>query len=169
MTAAQTSLLAETAPLEMWLCFDALGVPVTQGSIRSLGAGRPSVHSNAARLKPWRLSVQWAAQDAMRLHDRFDGPVEVRLLFCFDRPRGHYRTGRNAQLLRDDAPLFPFTRATGDGDKLVRACFDAMEAAGLVKDDAQFVDHTASKRWCGEHEDALDVPGVRVRVRAVTS
>lgn len=153
-----------------WLTFTVRGVPVTQGAVRSLGAGRPSVHANADRLKPWRLAVQHAAERAMRQHesDRFLGPVELRLLFGFDRPRGHYRTGKHGHLLRDTAPLYPATRAVGDLDKLVRACGDALEAAGAVKDDAQIVRLLAQKVWCGEHEEALDVPGVRVWMREMT-
>lgn len=152
-----------------WLCFDVHGTPVTQGSIRSLGAGRPSVHNNAARLKPWRLGVQWAAQDAMRLHDRLEGPVEMRLLFTFDRPRTHYRTGRNAQLLKDNAPLYPCTRSTGDIDKLQRAVLDAIEASGLLRDDVLVMKVLAEKAWAGEHEDGLRIPGVRIQVRSATA
>lgn len=155
--------------LDTWLCFDVHGTPVTQGSIRSLGKGRPSVHGNAERLKPWRLGVQWAAQDLLRLHDRLDGPVEMRLLFSFNRPANHYGTGRNAHLLRDGAPLYPCTRATGDLDKLQRAVLDAVEASGLLRDDVLVVRVMAEKVWAGEHEDALPVPGLRARLRQVTS
>ncbi len=145
----------------------AYGTPVTQGSIRSLGAGRPSVHSNARRLKPWRSTVHEAALAVMEQHDRLTGPVQVRVLFCFDRPSGHYRTGRNAHLLRDFAPGRPCSRGSGDLDKLVRACLDALTDAAVWQDDSQVVELRASKTWAGD-EEALPIPGARLEVRPVT-
>ncbi len=146
----------------------AYGTPVTQGSIRSLGAGRPSVHSNAKRLKPWRQTVHEAALDAMQLYDRIDGPVQVRLMFCFDRPGGHYGSGRNAGTVRGSAPDYPATRSSGDIDKLSRSCLDSLVSAGVLIDDSQVVDLRARKTWAGD-EDVLHIPGVRIEVRTVTS
>ncbi len=145
----------------------AYGTPVTQGSIRSLGVGRPSVHSNARRLKPWRSTVHEAALAVMQQHDRLSGPVQVRALFCFDRPSGHYRTGRNAHLLRDFAPRRPCSRGSGDLDKLVRGCLDALTDAAVWQDDSQVVELRASKTWAGD-EDALPIPGARLEIRPVT-
>ncbi len=145
----------------------AYGTPVTQGSIRSLGAGRPAVHSNARRLKPWRSTVREAALVVMEHHQRLAGPVQVRALFCFDRPLGHYRTGRNAHLLRDFAPGWPCSRGSGDLDKLVRACLDALTDAAVWQDDSQVVELRAGKTWAGD-EDALPIPGARLEIRPVT-
>ncbi len=169
MTAPETSTAAVTgapAAVEGSIIITAYGSPVTQGSIRSLGAGRPSVHSNAKRLKPWRQTVHEAALDAMRLHDRLDGPVQVRLLFCLDRPMGHYGRGRNAGTVRGSAPRHPATRSSGDIDKLSRSCLDSLVSAGVMVDDSQVVDLRARKTWAGG-EDALPIPGVRIEVRTV--
>ncbi len=65
-----TAAVTETpAAVENSIVITAYGTPVTQGSIRSLGAGRPSVHSNAKRLKPWRVTVKEAALDALPSRD----------------------------------------------------------------------------------------------------
>jgi Holliday junction resolvase RusA-like endonuclease len=149
------------------LTITAYGTPITQGSIRSLGKGRPSVHSNAKTLKPWRQAVKQAAADVMLTHDQLDGPVRVDLLLCFARPAAHWRSGRNAHLLRDRAPFRPITRATGDIDKLARAILDALGQAGVYVDDSQVVDVRARKVWAGD-EEALRHPGVHITVREVT-
>lgn len=151
--------------IETWLCFDVHGVPAMQGSKRHVGRG--IMVEASKRTRPWREAVKTVALDAMRLHDRILGPVEVRLLFCYDRPHTHYRTGRNGHLLRDAAPLYPANRGSGDCDKAARAVLDSCTDAGVFADDAQVVVLEARKVWCGEHEDALRIPGVRVRVREV--
>lgn len=145
----------------------AYGKPVTQGSkVRTRWGMRDD---NTATLRPWREAVKTAALEVMQAHDRYIGPVTVRIVFCFDRPAHHYRTGRNAHLLRDAAPAFPFNRGSGDTDKLTRACFDALTDAGVWKDDAQVVDVRARKVWAGEHELALHIPGVAIGVTATTT
>ncbi len=211
------------------LVITAFGVPVTQGSIRSLGAGRPSVHSNAKRLKPWRVTVKEAALDALPDRDvdahwplrgqcgvcgvpgldarhrgidavveqvraggdpedvaedfrrtvkavevavnaatwPLTGPVSADLLFCFARPASHYGTGRNSGQLRPSAPRYPANKGSGDIEKLVRACFDALTDAAVWRDDSQVVKQQAEKVWVGD-QDALDRPGVRIEIRPVT-
>lgn len=145
----------------------AYGTPVPQGSISSLGKGRPAVHSNAKRLKPWRKAIRQATADVMLGHDQLDGPLRVDLLFAFDRPAAHWRTGANAHRLRDRAPVRPSNRGSGDVDKLSRAVLDALTDAGLYGDDSQVVDLRALKRWAGD-EESLRQPGVHIVVREVT-
>lgn len=139
-----------------------IGRPVTQGAIRSLGQGRPSVHANAKTLKPWRLAVKDAAM-AVAGDLRFTGPVAVDCVYYFDRPAGHYGTGRNAHLVKDSAPPYPATRTCGDIDKLDRAIYDALTDAGIWHDDSQVVDGWHAKRWVGSGE--LDRPGAVIIIR----
>lgn len=140
----------------------AYGRPVAQGSKRHIGGGR--MVETARGHKPWRTIVKKAAEDAAQHHDPIGGPVFVRITFTVDRPAAHYRTGRNAHLLRDQAPGFPANRAAGDLDKLVRSCLDSCTDAHVWADDSQVVDMRARKVWAGEHEQALDRPGVRIEV-----
>ena len=146
------------------LAFVAYGRPVPQGAIRHLGAGRPAVHANAEQLKPWRVAVTTAAVEQATHLDiaRFTEPVVLRAAFYFDRPKNHYRTGRNAHLLRDDAPPFPANRSSGDLDKLVRAIGDALVPTLLV-DDSLIVTWRAAKRWTSPSA-AMQTPGAVVEV-----
>jgi len=67
------------------------------------------------------------------------------MLFFLARPKSHYRTGRNADRLRENAPRRPAKMP--DLSKLVRATEDALTDAGLWRDDAQVVEISAMKYW----------------------
>ena len=64
-------------------------------------------------------------------------PVRVDALFVFPRPKSHYRTGRYADLLREDAPVWCATKP--DADKLARAIGDALSGV-LLRDDNLIVE-----------------------------
>lgn len=146
------------------LTFTVFGQPVPQGSNRAFNSR--VVASNAHVLKPWRNAIGSAALEHAVLaeHGGFHGPVRVRATFTFRRPRSHYRTGRNAHLLRDNAPAYPTSRGCGDLDKLARALGDALVDVSVLRDDDQIVEWRLAKRWCGD-DGALGVPGADVEVR----
>lgn len=148
------------------------GTPAGQGSKRHVGHG--VMIESSKRTRPWREHVHQAALDARGTAPRIETPVDVTLTFYFDRPRSHYRTGRNADQLRDDAPMYPHTRASGDTDKLARACLDSLVTAGVLKDDSQVVWLIAAKRYVVDRFEAayalapsaLTVPGAVIEIMA---
>lgn len=144
------------------------GTPIPQGSKTANSFGRGVRDANAATLKPWRDHVRTLAEDATRYHDTITGPVRVWVRFTFDRPASHYRTGRNAHILKDTAPRFP-GHSCGDVDKLQRAIFDALTDAKVWADDTQIVDVRARKFYAGDDDLALDQAGVDVIVEPLTA
>lgn len=93
---------------------------------------------SSKRVRPWRSDVKAAAERAIGTDwTPIKGPVSLTATFFFLRPRSHYRTGRFADVLRDDAPVFATSRACGDIDKLLRSTLDALTAAGVIVDDSQ--------------------------------
>lgn len=113
------------------------GIAVPQGSVRSLGAGRPSVHSNAQALLPWRAAVIGTVQQAMAESGGewpLLGPVKLSASFVLPRPR----SAPKARLWPDKKP---------DLDKLVRAVGDALTQSGAITDDAQIVMILADKTY----------------------
>lgn len=152
----------------------AFGSPVAQGSKRLVtgrgGVGRPHmIDNNDRKLRPWRDNLRAAATTALEdwALPRFDRgvPVELTATFTFARPRSHFGTGRNFQVLKANAPDFLTT--IPDIDKLLRA-LDALTDAGVWDDDRQVCHVTAVKVYVGgPHPDALDVPGAVIRVRAL--
>lgn len=89
-------------------------------------------------VKDWRQVVTVKARNtAVRSGWRMlEGDVAASFVFTFARPKGHYRTGRFAHLLRDDAPAFP-GHSFGDLSKLIRAGEDAITDAQIWHDDSQ--------------------------------
>lgn len=123
------------------LTIDVAGTPAPQGSKKHVGRG-VMVESSKA-VKPWREAVKWAAIEA---HDGppLDGPLSVLIMFQFQRPKGHYGTGRNAAQVKASAPHSVAVKP--DIDKLLRACLDALTGV-IFRDDAQVVRVSASKTY----------------------
>lgn len=137
------------------------GTPAPQGSKRHVGNG--VMVESSKRVKPWRQDVKYAALEAMSKDaSPLTGPVSVVVTFYLPRPKGHYRTGRNAYLLRDSAPAHPAVKP--DVDKLLRSTLDALGEAGVWRDDSQVVALVAAK----EYADTCP-PGAFLRVTAVSA
>lgn len=129
-----------------------VGTPAPQGSKRHLGNG--VMVESSKRVKPWRQDVKHAALDVLvqraqmghyiPIYDR-GAAVVVTVTFYLPRPKGHYRTGKNAHLLRDAAPANPASKP--DLDKLLRSTMDALGEAGCWADDSQVVQVNALKAY----------------------
>jgi crossover junction endodeoxyribonuclease RusA len=119
------------------------GTPAPQGSKRHVGNGRMVEMSKA--VGPWREAIRAETQRAMNGDKPIGGPVTVLVRLELARPRSHYRTGRNAHLLKDSAPEYPTGRP--DIDKLARAVLDGITMGGAMLDDAQVVRLTALKLY----------------------
>jgi Holliday junction resolvase RusA-like endonuclease len=141
------------------------GTPAPQGSKRAFVGKSGKAHvieSSHDRVKSWRQAVidEVRADDWTLPPFPYSGPLEVEMTFNIKRPKNHYRTGRNAHLLRDSAP--PYPSGTPDLSKLARATEDALTEVGLWADDALVVRYALlQKRWA----DAPRLPGAVIRVR----
>lgn len=138
------------------------GIPAPQGSKRHVGNG--VMIESSKKVKPWRQDVKYAALDAIGdAWTLLDGPLAASMTFTFARNKGHYRTGRNAHLLRDAAPTRP--DRTPDLSKILRSTEDAL--TGVVwQDDARVVEYVRlGKFYAGTAaEDVLDGPGCVIHV-----
>ncbi len=75
-------------------------------------------------------------------HEPYTGPVQMECVFCFKRPKYHYRTGKNAKQLKRTAPEFPIKKPDIDNcEKFVLDCFNDI----VFQDDAQVVKMSSSK------------------------
>jgi len=135
---------------------DVIGTPAPQGSKRHVGGGR--MVESSKKVKPWRNAVT-----AEALNHTF-GPwpyVAVFATFRLKRPKSHYRTGRFADQLRPDAPLYPAKYP--DVDKLCRSTLDGLKAGRAFGDDAQVVILGARKVYAERDQE----PGANIRVYPV--
>lgn len=142
-----------TAPLE--LTIRAIGTPARQGSkdFKGMRHGKPVFIESDPELPQWRKDVITAATNAMRAVGwlRINEPCEVWMTFLLPRPKTIKRA-------------YPDSKMDGDGDKYVRAIFDALTIAGVWKDDARAVDHHARKRYAEPGQPC----GARIRVAAMS-
>lgn len=120
------------------ISFTVAGVPIPQGSKNPWGG-----ESNP-KTRLWRGQVSQVSSEAMReSHSNvLMGPVKVTILFAFPRPKSHFRTGKNAHLLRDDAPYYK--QGKPDLDKLQRAIGDSLTGVA-IRDDSQIVQWESTK------------------------
>lgn len=133
------------------LTFTVHGVPIPQGSHKGFVVnGRAVITQDNKRTRPWRQDMTHAALEAMGDRAPLLGPVQVLVQFVMPRPKAHFRTGRNADQLRDGAPKYPAGKP--DVDKLARNLLDSLTAAQVVRDDAQVVHLCAYKVYAGINE-----------------
>lgn len=128
------------------LVIEALGMPAPQGSKRYVGNG--IMIENSPRVKPWREDVKQAALYALYANPEWDrelAQVFMHVVFTLPRPKGHYRTGKFAALLRDGAPVLHSSKP--DLDKLLRSTCDALTTAGVYADDSRIVQVFAQKAY----------------------
>ena len=126
--------------------FHVPGTPRPQGSKRHVGHGR--MIESSKQLPEWRSRVALSALAANRAYDGSPiprgTPIRVDVTFTFQRPKGHYGTGRNAARLKPSAPTQHTVKP--DIDKLERAILDALTGV-LWVDDSQVVAVTKHKRY----------------------
>jgi Holliday junction resolvase RusA-like endonuclease len=125
------------------------GRPVPQGSKRALmpkGGKVPVViDANPEGLAAWRRKVTNEAieKQAEYMHTQpgmlfpIGDPIGLTVTFAMERPRFHYGTGKNADIVKESAPKFPAIMP--DIDKLLRAILDALTDAQVWRDDGQVV------------------------------
>jgi Holliday junction resolvase RusA-like endonuclease len=143
--------MSEPAP-QGGVSFTVYGTPVPQGSKRAFG--RNVVEIADARLRSWRQDVTLTARQAMGALPILPGPVEIRLLFFFPRPKGHYGTGRNKDRLKRSSPAYPAVKP--DLDKLARAVLDALTNV-CFRDDSQVVTLSCQKLYDDQGASGLIV------------
>lgn len=138
------------------------GVPIPKGSAKAFvvkakktGKLRAVVtQDNSERQKPWASIISVTAQE--KGVPLFQGGVELRITFHMPRPKGHYGTGKNATVLKLDAPRWP--TGTPDLDKLVRLVGDSLTGIAW-KDDSQIVVTKAAKIYS-------ETPGAVITIAA---
>ena len=113
---------------------------------------RVLISDSNKKAKPWKACVSQAASEVVT--QMLEGPLKVRFDFVLTRPKGHYGSGKKANILKSSAPQFPTVRP--DALKLSRLIEDSL--TGIVwRDDSQIVTELLTKRYGGQ-------AGCRVRV-----
>ena len=93
--------------------FRVVGLPAPQGSKTLTTYG--GLMESSKRVKPWRQDIIHAALEAFA-GNPFNEPVQVSIEFIMPRPKSHFGTGKNAEILKNNAPFFCTSKTTGDVD-----------------------------------------------------
>jgi crossover junction endodeoxyribonuclease RusA len=134
------------------------GTPAPQGNHRVNKHG--AIYETSKAVGPWREAIRAETQRACDVP--LAGPVEVKVVFRLTRPKSHYRTGRNAHLVKDGAPRYPDGKP--DEDKLKRAVNDGLTAGGAFWDDGQIVHSDVWKIYAAPGQK----PGADITVTEIT-
>jgi Holliday junction resolvase RusA-like endonuclease len=131
----------------MSMTFQVYGTPAPQGSKVAFRVGQHVRMKEASGAKHaiWRDAVAVAAHNAFPGEPPLLGPLRLTVRFRFPMPKSRTKAQREkGYIYKTSAP---------DIDKLVRCVGDALMAAGVVKDDSQFVSLSAFKHettaWTG--------------------
>ncbi len=128
--------------------------PAPQGSKNPFGG---EANKNT---KPWRATVAAEAAKVMEegVLPMYAVPVRLVAVFYFPRPKGHFGTGKNAGVLKGNAPRYK--EGTPDLDKLLRAVGDSLSGV-VVRDDRLIVGVAALKVYVHEYRP---FPGVDLTI-----
>ena len=120
------------------------GRPRPQGALKTFAvAGKAYGRHTDSTLSHRAHVISTLAEDWDR--EPLTGAVAVDVVFTFARPKSHYGTGRNADVVKESAPDH-HTQAP-DSDKLSRLILDGLEMAGVVRNDSQVCRLNIDKQW----------------------
>jgi crossover junction endodeoxyribonuclease RusA len=147
------------------IAFTVHGTPAPQGSKRAFKHKTTGnivvIADNHKPLTKWRNAVQAAAMEHGGTITP-GAPAAIALDFYLARPKAHYGTGRNAEVIKPTAPLVPASKP--DLDKLIRAVLDALTAAGTYTDDSKITAIFATKFYADRRP-----PGVHIHLQECAS
>ena len=120
------------------------GRAATAGSLTWYGGGK--VTHSSKRTKTWEDWVRWTfIQSGYNRMCLMTGPLRADLVFCFKRPKGHYK--KNGELSKKGIEYsYPSWKGRYDIDKLCRAVLDALTGY-VYEDDGQIMQIKAYKLW----------------------
>jgi len=118
---------------------------------------RAFVRGNRASVYNPKSANEWKRAIALGLH-RFHGMKEtavfhVELSFFFERPKSHFGTGKNANLLKSTASKKHNQKP--DLDNLMKAPLDVLSNINFWIDDSQVVSSTITKAWADKYPSGM--------------
>lgn len=126
--------------------------------------GKP-VQKRDKKSVAWEKTVAYAAWQWWGPEPALEGPVGLTLIFYFKRPLNHFRTGKFAGMLKDNAPACYIE--TPDADKLARNVGDALSGKIIKREpliylnDKQVGPLTIHREYCDAHNPD---EGVRIHI-----
>lgn len=127
--------------VELTVFGDPKGQPRPKAFVRN---GRAAVY-DPGTAEHWKSQIALAVREAKADGKNIDFPVHVSITCFFRRPKSHYRTGKNAHLLKPSAPQYHTSKP--DFDNVAKAVCDALTHLSLWRDDSQVVSAKITKLY----------------------
>ena len=140
-----------------------VGIPAPQGSKTLTRYG--AMIEASKKVKPWRNDVKEAALKCYN-SGALNFPVKTDIEFVFPRPKSHFGTGKNAEVLKPSAPQYCTSRGNGDIDKLSRSTLDGLSVSAggsVLEDDSLVVELNTKKRYVNKNE----LPGAYIAISSI--
>ena len=140
------------------LSFRVFGIPRPGGSKRAFynkKLGRAMIVDSSNKVKSWKQDVKEAAIMNAGNIVPLICPIELEVVFYMPRPKAHYRTGKHAGELKENAPKWHTHKP--DTTKLLRGTEDALTGI-LWKDDSQIFRQLIVKMYD-------EIPGADISIR----
>jgi crossover junction endodeoxyribonuclease RusA len=140
-----------------------VGIPAPQGSKTLTRYG--AMIEASKKVKPWRNDVKEAALQCYN-SGALNLPVKADIEFIFPRPKSHFGTGKNAEVLKPSAPKYCTSRGNGDIDKLARSTLDGLSVSAggsVLEDDCLVVELNTKKRYVKKNE----LPGSYIAISCI--
>ena len=130
------------------------GNPIAKKRPRFVRRGKFNMTYNAQETEEGLVIVQ--AMQQMNGVKPICGPVDVFISFRIGRPRSHYGTGKNSNVVKQSAPEWPIKKP--DIDNAVKFYLDCLNGIAW-QDDAQVVGLRSIKSW-GDPETVIMIKPV---------
>lgn len=111
---------------------------------------------SSKKAAPWRQDVKLDSRHQYR-GPLLTGSVAIEIIFYLPRPQGHYKTINKqvSNIIKDNAPVYSTSCASGDIDKLIRCTLDGLSAkcgGCVIADDSLVVKLLSEKRYVTQSE-----------------
>lgn len=128
---------------------------------------RAFAFAGRARMYDPGTAEGWKAQVAQAIQPHLpEQPIGGALALCLDfvmpRPKGHYRSGKRSDELKDAAPHWHTGKP--DCDNLAKAVMDALTTLSIWHDDCQVATLTVTKRYQRNKQERT---GCAIRIEAL--
>jgi len=136
--------------------------PKTKEPYRRPGGGIVvQVTDSNKKAKPWMKKVAAKAAAAWQ-GPPLSGALELAVVFCLPRPKGHFGTGRNAGTLKRSAP--EHHAQSPDLSKLLRCLEDGITQSGIWTDDKLVCQYGVGtkRQWAGVGDNTDGYAAVRI-------
>ena len=130
-----------------YLLIKIIGKPAAQGSkVRT----RYGMKEASEFVAPWRNQIVSACiEQRINEGEIITCPVSLDIRFQFHRPKAHFGTCKNKDLVKPSAPRFPSSKIIGDIDKLCRSTLDGLSvpSGGMLLEDASLVMQLVAEKF----------------------